>query len=269
MKFVQDLPVCRESEFSLRDGVATLRLCRDDVRNSLTGTALIDDIVAVCDWIGSNESVGAFVITGDGRAFSAGGNIKDMASRTGMFAGEPYEIQDAYRRGIQKMTLAMHKLEVPAIAAVNGAAVGAGLDLACMCDIRIGSESAKVAESFVNLGLVPGDGGAWFLPRIVGMQRAAELTFSGRTLSAQGALDIGLFLELCAPEGLMDRAQALAFEYAQKPRRGIRMAKRLLYLGQRLSLEDFLDHCASLQALAHHGAEHRAAIAQFSPKNSR
>lgn len=256
-----DLPVCEDSELSLADGVATLRFNREDVRNALTGTALINDIINVCNWANGDAGVGALILTGNGRAFSAGGNIKDMAAKTGMFGGEPMDVQNGYRRGIQTMSLAVYRTEIPVIAAVNGAAIGAGLDLACMCDIRLGSDRAKVAESFVTLGLVPGDGGAWFLPRVVGMQRAAEMTFSGRILEAEEALEIGLFLELCEPADLMDRAEALARRFAGQPRHAIRLAKRLLSMGQRMPLDDFLDHCASLQALAHHGAEHDAAVA--------
>lgn len=253
-------PICRDSELVLADGVATLRFCRDDVRNVLTGTQLADDIIAVCDWASMDERVGALVLTGDGRAFSAGGNIKDMASKTGIFAGEPFDIQNGYRRGIQKMTLAIHRLEIPVIAAVNGPAIGAGLDLACMCDIRLGSTRARMAESFVNVGLVPGDGGAWFLPRIVGAQRAAELTFSGRVIDADEALAIGLLLEICTPDDLLTRAQDMARDFAAKPRRALRMAKRLLVSGQTARLDDFLDHCASFQALAHSGIEHEGAL---------
>lgn len=256
-----NLPHCEDSELNLSSGVATLRFCRDDVRNALTGTALIQDIVQVCEWAGKAERVGALILTGDGRAFSAGGNIKDMAAKTGMFGGEPIAIQDAYRRGIQKMSLAVYRSEIPVIAAVNGAAIGAGLDLACMCDIRIGSTRAKIAESFVTLGLVPGDGGAWFLPRVVGMQRAAEMTFSGRVVEAEEALAIGLFLELSEPGNLLARAEALAAGFASQPRHAIRLSKRLLSMGQRMPLDDFLDYCASLQALAHHGSEHDTAVA--------
>ncbi|MGJ8537014.1 MAG: enoyl-CoA hydratase-related protein [Parasphingopyxis sp.] len=261
MRPAPDLPQCTDSDLSLTDGVALLRFRRDDVRNALTGTALIDDIISACNWANEDEQVGALILSGNGRAFSAGGNIKDMASKTGMFGGEPITVQDAYRRGIQKMSLAVYRTEIPVIAAVNGAAIGAGLDLACMCDIRLGSQRAKVAESFVTLGLVPGDGGAWFLPRVVGMQRAAEMTFSGRLVEAEEALEIGLFLELCEPDALLHRAHALASGFAGQPRRAIRLAKRLLAMGQRMPLDDFLDHCAGLQALAHHGAEHDAAVA--------
>jgi enoyl-CoA hydratase/carnithine racemase len=257
------MPALEDAQLLLENGVALLRFCRDDVRNALTGTALVDDIIRVCDWANRTPEVGTLVFTGAGKAFSAGGNVKDMSARAGMFGGEGLDIQDAYRRGIQQMSRAVHTLEVPTIAAVNGPAIGAGLDLACMCDIRIGATTASVAESFVNLGLIPGDGGAWFLPRIVGVQRAAEMTFSGRTVDAEEALAIGLFLDLAPPDQLMARVLAMANRFAAKPRQALRLAKRLLQLGQRAPLADFLDHCAGLQALAHHSAAHQTALAAF------
>lgn len=253
-------PILQDSTLSCSDGVALLTLARDDVRNALTGTGLLDDIVATCEWINRDESIGALIITGAGKAFSAGGNIKDMHSRSGMFAGSPQQIQDQYRRGIQRMSLALYRLEVPSIAALNGAAIGAGLDLACMCDIRIGCEHTKAGETFVNLGLIPGDGGAWFLPRAVGLQRAAELTFSGRVIGATEALRIGLLLERVEADELLPRAHALAAGFATKPRAALRISKRLLQMGQRLALDDFLDYCASQQSLCHHSEEHLRAL---------
>ena len=261
---MSDLPQLREARLELdARGVATLTLARDDVRNALTGTALIPDIVAACDWINRNTAVGALVLTGDGKAFSSGGNITDMREKRGMFGGSPIEVQDGYRRGIQQLTLAMHRLEVPAIAAVNGPAIGAGLDLCCMCDIRIGSEYAKVGSTFVNLGIIPGDGGASFQPRLVGVQRAAELMFSGRIVEPAESQAIGLFLEVVPAGALLERAQALAAQFAGKPRSALRMTKRLIQTGQRLELPDFLDYCASLQSLCHTSEEHMAALEAF------
>ena len=255
-----NMPTLTDASLQLDDGVALLTFERDDVRNALTGTALIDDIIATCEWINRDESVGALILTGAGKAFSAGGNIKDMHERTDMFGGTPLELQDNYRRGIQRLSLALYRLEVPAIAALNGAAIGAGLDLACMCDIRLGSRHAKAGETFVNLGLIPGDGGAWFLPRVVGMQRAAELTFSGRIIDADEALRIGLLLEVIDAAELVPRARTLAQQFSAKPRSALRISKRLLHMGQRLGLEDFLDYCASQQSLCHQSTEHHLAV---------
>jgi enoyl-CoA hydratase/carnithine racemase len=244
-----------------RDGrVATLTLNRDDVRNELTGTRLVDDICRTVDWVNTDLDISVLILTGAGRAFSAGGNVKDIRDRRGIFDGNPARISDNYRRTIQRMTLALHGVEVPVIAAVNGPGVGAGFDLACMCDIRLGTPAARFGETFVNLGLIPGDGGAWFLQRLVGYQRAAELTFSGRIIDAQEALQLGLLLEIVAPEALLARATELASDYAAKPPQALRMSKRLLKAAQRLELGDLLDLSASYQASCHHTQDHRRAM---------
>ena len=261
-------PELVDINLSVQNDVAIATLNRDDVRNALTGTAIIQDIISLCDWINKNYAIGAMVITGSGKAFSAGGNIKDMRDKKGdIFGGNPISQQDGYRRGIQLMSQALYKLEVPLLAAVNGPAVGAGLDVICMCDIRFGCQYSKVGETFVNLGLIPGDGGAWFLPRIVGYQRAAEMTFSGRILSAEEAKEAGIFLELVPAESLLTRAIELAESYAKKPREAIRMSKRLLRAGERLELSDFLDLCASQQALCQTSPQHNEAVENFFKKS--
>ncbi|WP_417321018.1 enoyl-CoA hydratase-related protein [Emcibacter sp.] len=254
------LPALEESALTFNDGVAILRFERDDVRNALTGTALAAEITSVCEWVNINNEVGTLVLTGNGSAFSSGGNVFDIHEKRGMFGGSPAEIQEAYRFGIQRMARAMYDIEVPTIAAINGAAIGAGFDLTCMCDIRIASDTAKLGETFVNLGIVPGDGGAWFLPRVAGLQRAAELTFSGRIIDAAEAQDIGILMEVCPAEELMTRCEELARQFASKPRHALRVSKRLLRAGQRMALPDFLDYCASLQSVCHTSEEHREAV---------
>ena len=262
-----EIPKFEDIEVTLENAVVTATLNRNDMRNALTGTAIIEDLLTLCDWINRNHAVGAMVITGAGKAFSAGGNIKDMRDRQGLFGESPIDQQNSYRRGIQSMSMALYRLEVPLIAAVNGPAIGAGLDLICMCDIRLGCQYAKVGETFLNLGLIPGDGGAWFLPRVVGLQRAAEMTFSGRVVGPEEAQAIGLFLELVEPEQLLKRATDMAESYARQPREALRMSKRLLQLGQRMPLNDFLDFCASQQALCHTSDQYHSAIeAMFSQK---
>jgi enoyl-CoA hydratase/carnithine racemase len=131
------------------------------------------------------------ILTGAGTVFSSGGNVKDMKRFT-TDAVTPAEIGQWYRTGIQRLPLALQKLEVPSIAAVNGPAIGAGNDLACMCDMRIASTTASFAESFIRVGLIPGDGGAWLLPRVVGLSKAMEMSFTGDPVKADEALAIGL-----------------------------------------------------------------------------
>jgi len=253
-------PELTDALLSVTGRVATLTLNRDDVRNELTGTKLVDDICRTADWVNTEHGISVLILTGTGRAFSAGGNIKDIRDRTGIFAGNPARISDNYRNSIQRVTRAMYGVEVPVIAAVNGAGIGAGFDLACMCDIRIGTPATRFGETFVNLGLIPGDGGAWFLQRLVGYQRAAELTFSGRIVDAEEALQLGLLLEIVAPEALMARTTEIAEVYAAKPPQALRMSKRLLLAARRLALPDLLDLSASYQASCHYTQDHQRAM---------
>ncbi|MGB7184843.1 MAG: crotonase/enoyl-CoA hydratase family protein, partial [Burkholderiaceae bacterium] len=232
-----------------RDGaVVTLTLNRPDERNALSTQAQWDEIVDKCAEISADPGIRAVILTGAGTAFSAGGNVKDMRDRKGIAGGTPYEISQGYLGGIQRIPLALHNLEVPTIAAVNGAAIGAGCDLACMCDIRIASEKARFAESFVKLGIIPGDGGAWLLQRTVGYQRAAELSFTGDLIDAQMALEIGLVTRVVPPETLLDEAKALARRIAVNSGPALRMAKRLMRQSQTARLDETLQLSAALQA---------------------
>ena len=152
------------------------------------------------------------------------------------------------------------------IAAVNGPAIGAGCDLACMCDIRVASDKASFAESFVKVGIVPGDGGAWLLPRIVGMSRALEMSFTGDSLTAAEALSCGLVSRVVPHGTLLATAQQLADRIAANPGPTLRLTKRLLREGQQLSLDSLLEASASAQAIAHKSSEHREAVTAFIEK---
>lgn len=259
-------PVLKDSVLEIQDRIAVLTFNRDDVRNALTGTYLVEDILQTLAWANACNEVSVMVLTGAGSAFSSGGNVREMAERKGIFGGSVQQIQDQYRRGIQRIPLAMEAAEIPLIAAINGPAIGAGFDLACMCDLRFGSTKAVLGETFVNLGIIPGDGGAWFLQRLVGYQRAAEMTLTGRLVAAPEALDMGILLEVVEPEQLMSRAMDIAAQIAAKPPRATRMTKRLLKHAQRGSLPDFLDLCACFQGMAHHTDDHVEAIHAFMEK---
>lgn len=260
------LPELKDSSFTLTDRVGILTFERNDVRNALTGTTLVDDIIRTIDWANSSPDISVLLLTGDGSAFSSGGNVKEMQDRKGLFGGTVLEIQDQYRRGIQRLSLALHRAELPLIAAVNGPAIGAGLDLACMCDIRIGSTKALMGETFLNLGIIPGDGGAWFLQRLVGYQRAVEMSLTGRLVKADEALEMGLLLEVVETDELLPRAKALAAQIAAQPPLALRLTKRLLKSAQKMELPDFLDVCASYQGMAHHTEDHKEAVDAFIEK---
>ncbi len=263
---MNDVPSFEGARIEVSGRVVRLTLDRDDVRNELTGTLLYRAVAGTVDWINNNPDVSVLIITGAGRAFSAGGNIKDMHSRSGAFAGDVYELQAKYRSGIQTMAHAMQRLEIPSIAQMGGAAIGAGFDLACMCDIRIASSDAVMGETFINLGIVPGDGGAWFLQRLIGYQKAAELTFTGRVIDAQEALQLGIVLRVVPRDELAKNVSELATLIASKPPRALRLTKRLMSSAPRLGLEDFLDQCATFQGMCHNTEDHHEAVDAFLAK---
>jgi enoyl-CoA hydratase/carnithine racemase len=246
--------------------IAVLTLNRPDIRNAITDQDIIREIEGVCRQVQLDGDISVLILTGAGSAFSAGGNVKDMLNKTNMFAGDPAQIRDNYRNGIQRIPLAFHHLDVVTIAAVNGPAIGAGCDLTCMCDIRIASEKARFGETFVSVGLIPGDGGAFFLPRVLGFSKACELAFTARIIDAQEALRIGLVSEVTPPEQLMERAHELAREIAKQPARILRLAKRLFQQAQGKSLEAVLELSAAYQALCHHTPEHEEAVEKMVKK---
>lgn len=247
--------------YDVADGIATLTLNSPAERNALSTPAQWAAVVQAFERVQADASVRCVILTGAGSAFCAGGNVHDMANKSGIAGGNPYQIREGYRQGIQQIPLAALRLDVPMIAAVNGAAVGAGCDLACMADIRIASDKARFAESFVKLGIIPGDGGAWLLQRIIGYAKAAELTFTGDMIDAATALQIGLVNRVVAPEALMPEAQTLAAKIAANPAPALRMAKRLMREAQHQRLDSLLEMSAAMQALAHHSPEHDAAVA--------
>jgi len=250
-----------------REGhVAILTLNSPDTRNALSGDALFGAFEQIFAALNDDLSVRAAILTGAGTAFSSGGNVAEMRDRQGMFGGTLEQIVAQYRAGIQRIPLAFDALQVPIIAAVNGPAMGAGNDLACMCDIRIASTTARFAESFVKVGIVPGDGGAWLLPRVVGASRAAEMAFTGDTLDAQEALRVGLVSQVVAPDALMPAALALAQRIAANPPQVLRWTKQLLQQARGGTLAEALQHAGRFQGLAHQTADHAEAVASFFDK---
>lgn len=250
-----------------REGaVVTATLNRPQERNAISESGHIAEIEGFCSAVAHDSTIRAVVLTGAGTAFCAGGNVKSMRDRKGMFAGSPLDLRNKYRAGIQRIPLALYELEVPVVAAINGPAIGAGLDLACMCDIRIAAEGAIFAESFVKLGIVPGDGGAWLLPRVIGMARASLMTLTGEAIDAAKALEYGLVSDVVPADRLLAAAKDIAARIAANPGHATRLAKRLLREGQDMKLGPLLEMSAAYQALAHHTADHEEAVAAFLEK---
>ena len=251
-----------------RDGVCIVTLNRPEARNPISDADMVSALEDTVADVNRNHSVRALVLTGSGSAFSSGGNVKHMLDREGMFGGTPMELRDGYRQGIQRIPKALYHCEVPTIAAVNGPAIGAGCDLALMCDMRIASTKARFAESFVKVGIIPGDGGAWLLPRAIGMSRACEMAFTGDAIDAATALAWGMVSQVVEPEALMDSALALAARVTVNPPEVLRMTKKLLREGQHASLESLLELSAAMQALAHHTRDHHEAVSAMLERRS-
>lgn len=250
------------------DGIVTLTLNRPEIRNAISDPDVIEAILEALERIDGDMSVRAAILTGAGSSFSSGGNLKKMGEQGGVNDPLPAQTRRNYRYGIQRIPLAFEALDVPVIAAVNGPAIGAGCDLACMCDIRIAAQSAYFAESFVKVGIVPGDGGAWLLPRVVGFSKACEMALTGDPVDAAEALACGLVSKVVPDAELLDHARALARRIAANPPHAVRMTKRLLREGQSVKLDTLLELSAAMQALAHATDDHKEAVAAMLGKRA-
>jgi enoyl-CoA hydratase/carnithine racemase len=253
-------------KFSLDAGVAHLVLARHDIRNAYSEKDFTDEILDVLARVNVDPEARVFVLSAEGTSFSAGGNVKDMRDKKGIFGGGTAGTRRGYIEGIQRIPKALYGLDIPSISAVQGPAIGAGCDLALYCDITICSSEARFGETFINVGIIPGDGGAWILPRRVSLQRAAELTFTGRIVDGEEAAEIGLALECVEPDALMPRVMALAETIAARPPVTARMIKSLFRQSLSSHLHDFLDNCAAMQAICHSTDDHMEAVSSILEK---
>ncbi len=252
--------------FEKSGAVVTLTINRPESRNPLGEDGDGPLFAEAAERINADREVRCVVLTGAGKAFSAGGNLKAMKERGGTFGGPGVAIRERYRSGIHKLVQAMWGVEVPMIAAVNGPAIGLGNDVACLADTRIAAQSARFGATFLKIGLVPGDGGAWLLPKVIGMARASELLFSGELIDADTACQWGLVSRVVPDEDLMDEAYALAKKICRQPPDVLRMTKRLLREGQSNSFATIMELSASMQALAHQTEDHQEAVSAFFDK---
>ena len=241
-----------------RDGaVLTVTLNRPDVLNALntdTHRALGEVLKEA-----RSPEVRAIVLTGAGRAFCVGQDLTEFSEAAGDIAGR---LRETYHPNIT----AIRALEKPVIAAVNGAAAGAGLSFACACDLRIASETASFIPAFINIGLVPDSGGSYFVTRLLGPGRAFEWLASGRKLTAAEAHAWGLVSEVVEADALPARAAEVAAEFADLPTRGIGMTKRLIQHALESSLEEQLEREAQLQSAATQTADFREGVDAFLQK---
>lgn len=256
-------------QYEKSGAVGQITFSRPETRNAI---ATLEDCDELCGAIANAEAdrdISVVIVTGAGKAFCAGGDLKAIREKTGIGPRlSPDDTRANYRRGVHGVIRALAETELVTIAAINGHAIGLGLDLGIACDMRIAGASAQMASSFVKVGIVPGDGGAWILTQAVGPSRAAELILTGDMLSAEEALKVGLVSRVVADECLLDEARALAARVAANPRRSLRLSKRLLREARHARLADVLELSAAFQALAHETADHKEAVDAFSEKRA-
>lgn len=239
-----------------RGAIALLTLNRPDKLNAMPEVEDGEAFRTVCEALNDDLAIRCAVMTGAGRAFSAGGDVKAMQARSELFEGGGMAIRERYRRIVHRIVRSVYELQIPLIAAVNGPAVGLGCDLAGLADMRLASDRARFGVPFLKLGIIPGDGGAWLLPRTIGYARAAELLFTGELIDAETAAQWGLVNRVVPHEQLMDEAMALAARVAAQPPHALRLAKALLRQGRESSYEAILEMSASAQALSHLTDDH-------------
>lgn len=235
-------------------------LNRPDRLNALPDLADGEAFASACEAVNADRSVRCVVMTGAGRAFSAGGDLKAMKEKRDLFEGAGTDIRERYRRVVHRIVRSLYGLEVPMVAAVNGPAMGLGCDIAGLADIRIASEAASFGVPFLKLGILPGDGGAWLMPRNVGYARAAELLFTGRTLDAKTAHEWGLVNRVVPADALLDEAMKTAGEIAAQAPNALRMTKALLRQGRDATFDQILEMTAAMQALAHLTDDHAEGV---------
>ena len=253
-------------KFEKEGPIVTLTMNRPEIRNPLGESDDVKNFEEASSLINNDRDVRCVILTGEGAAFSAGGNVKNMKEKKGNFSGSSVALRERYRYGIHRIVRAVWNIEVPVIAAVNGAAVGLGNDVACLADIRIASKNARFGVTFLKIGLIPGDGGAWLLPKIIGLSMASELLFTGKLINADQAKECGLISEVFEEKELMIEANNLAQSIVKQPPDALRMSKKLLREGMISNFETILEMSANMQALMHLTEDHQEAITAFFEK---
>lgn len=247
----------------VEDHVQIITLNRPEQKNAFN-TEMIDYWVESLEQAQRDENVHVVVITGSGNAFCSGGDVKRMSE----YSNSPLGHKQRLWEFIHRVPLTLKKMDKPVIAAINGPAVGAGLDMALMADIRTMADTAKVSEGYVKVGLVPGDGGAYYLPRLVGESKALELLWTGNFIEAEQALQMGMVNHVYPQHAFMEKTLELAKQIASGPQLAIRMTKRAVKQSLKMDLESSLDLISSHFAIIKETEDHKEGIAAFSEKRS-
>ena len=244
--------------YEIQGHVALIILNRPEARNAFSAD-MISLWTQYLEEARGDDAVRVVVVTGRGETFCSGGDVREMAE--GRLRS--WDMKRFLWEGVHRIALTLEDLEKPVIAAINGAAMGAGMDMALMCDLRVCSDRARLAESYINMGVVPGDGGAYFLPRLVGTAKALELLLTGDVLTAEQALDLGIVNRVAPHDRLMEETLALAEKVASKPPLAVRMTKRAVYNSLTGSLRSHLDAISSHISLLSETEDHLEAARAF------
>lgn len=221
---------------------------------------MISSLVTVLKQADFDPNIKVIILTGEGRAFSAGGDVTAMREQSGMFHGEPNELRMRYMHGIQQIPKCFEDLSTPVIAMVNGAAIGAGCDLAMMCDLRVGCEKSRFGETFAKIGLVPGDGGTFFLTRALGFAKAMQLTLTAEILEGKAAHDFGMTHYFFDSAQLVLETEKLAAKICEQSPVALQMAKKALKVSYLHDIQTTLDLLAAYQGIAQRTPEHFKAL---------
>lgn len=229
---------------------------------------MVDSLTRVLKHADFDPAVRVIVLKGEGTSFCAGGDVKAMQNKTGMFAGEGNELRMRYIHGIQQIPKCIEELSKPVIAMVNGPAIGAGCDLAMMCDLRIGTAKSKFGETFVKLGLVPGDGGTFFLQRVIGYSKAMQMSLTGDLVAGEEAFKWGLLNYFVPEENLEAETQKLAEKVACNAPVAVQMTKKAMKMAYLNDLNTILDLSAAYQGITQRTEDHFIALQAMKDKKT-
>ncbi len=243
----------------LENNILTIGLDNQQYSNAFSDD-MISSLIAVLDFANYAPEVRVIILTGEGKNFCAGGDIKAMQTKSGMFAGNSYELRERYAAGIQRIPLAIESLKKPIIAMVNGAAIGAGCDLAAMCDLRLCDHQSRFGETFSKLALVPGDGGPFFLARVIGYTKAMEMYLTGDLYSAQQALDMGLVYKVSKNGELLKDTMDLASKISKNSPVAIEFTKMAMKRALKDELQSHLNFVSLAQGITQRSEDHFSAI---------
>jgi enoyl-CoA hydratase/carnithine racemase len=249
--------------YDVKDKIATITLNRPDKLNAFTRN-MIDGWAKSLAQAQADDDVNVVIVTGTGRAFCSGGDVGRMRE------GDPSALdgKNGLWEGVHRVPKQLEQMDKPVIAMVNGLAVGAGMGMSVMCDLRIAAESARFSTGYVKVGLVPGDGDTYFLPRLVGAAKALELLWTADFIEAPEALRLGIVQRVVPDAQLKDVTYALARQISDGPQIPIRMIKRLVYQSMKLDLRTHLDLVSSHMGLVRQTADHAEGVAAFKEKRA-